>query len=310
MKFKRTLCSYKGMTKRNIKVYLKDKTAIIFSMMTQIIILGLYLLFLKQNYVDSMTSMLDGFNIKTEDNLINALVNSWLVSGVIGTSVVTVAMNSLSVMISDKQNKIDYDYNASSVKGSTVVLSYFSGAVINTIVISAILLTAGIAFSCISGSSFPEFTELLKLYGLVILGSVSAVLILMFVASFFKKNSTYAAFNTLISVAIGFVIGAYIPVSQFSDGVQTFVNLIPGSHIAAMIRNVLVSPCINDISTSLAGADHGMFAAEAEKAFATNLNLFGNEVDFTFMMMYSIGAILIFLILNLISYKFSSKRKD
>ena len=117
-------------------------------------------------------------------------------------------------------------------------------------------------------------------------------------------------FNTLISVAIGFVIGAYIPVSQFSDGVQTFVNLIPGSHIAAMIRNVLVSPCINDISTSLAGADHGMFAAEAEKAFATNLNLFGNEVDFTFMMMYSIGAILIFLILNLISYKFSSKRKD
>ena len=126
MKFQRTLCSYKGMTKRNIKVYLKDKTAIIFSIMTQIIILGLYLLFLKQNYVDSMTSMLDGFNIKTEDNLINALVNSWLVSGVIGTSVVTVAMNSLSVMISDKQNKIDYDYNASSVKGSTVVLSYFS----------------------------------------------------------------------------------------------------------------------------------------------------------------------------------------
>ena len=193
MKFQRTLCSYKGMTKRNIKVYLKDKTAIIFSMMTQIIILGLYLLFLKQNYVNSMTSMLDGFNIKTEDNLINALVNSWLVSGVIGTSVVTVAMNSLSVMISDKQNKIDYDYNASSVKGSTI---------------SAILLTAGIAFSCISGSSFPEFTELLKLYGLVILGSVSAVLILMFVASFFKKNSTYAAFNTLISVAIGLCLSA------------------------------------------------------------------------------------------------------
>ena len=225
MKFQRTLCSYKGMTKRNIKVYLKDKTAIIFSMMTQIIILGLYLLFLKQNYVDSMTSMLDGFNIKTEDNLINALVNSWLVSGVIGTSVVTVAMNSLSVMISDKQNKIDYDYNASSVKGSTVVLSYFSGAVVNTIVISAILLTAGIAFSCISGSSLPEFTELLKLYGLVILGSVSAVLILMFVASFFKKNSTYAAFNTLISVAIGFVIGAYIPVSQCSDICKSYPRL-------------------------------------------------------------------------------------
>ena len=198
MKFQRTLCSYKGMTKRNIKVYLKDKTAIIFSMMTQIIILGLYLLFLKQNYVDSMTSMLDGFNIKTEDNLINALVNSWLVSGVIGTSVVTVAMNSLSVMISDKQNKIDYDYNASSVKGSTVVLSYFSGAVVNTIVISAILLTAGIAFSCISGSSFPEFTELFKIitdfsdFRLLFSACTYSYVLLRHSS---KRISTYAAFK-------------------------------------------------------------------------------------------------------------------
>ena len=101
-------------------------------------------------------------------------------------------------------------------------------------------------------------------------------------------------------------IGVVHRLDQPVEGVMVFAK----TKQAAMIRNVLVSPCINDISTSLAGADHGMFAAEAEKAFATNLNLFGNEVDFTFMMMYSIGAILIFLVLNLISYKFSSKRKD
>ena len=41
----KTLCAYKGMTLRNIKVYLKDRMAIILSMLTQIIVLGLYLLF-------------------------------------------------------------------------------------------------------------------------------------------------------------------------------------------------------------------------------------------------------------------------
>lgn len=279
-------------------------------MMTQIIILGLYLLFLNQNYVDSLNSMFDSFHTTVDDKLIDSLVNSWLVSGVIGTAVITVAMNALTVMISDKQNKIDYDYSASSVKGSTIVMSYFSGAVINTIVISAVLLTAGIVFWCVSGSQLPQFTELLQLYGLVILGSVSAVIILMFFVSFFKKNSSYAAFNTLVSVAIGFVIGAYIPVTQFSDSVQTLVNLVPGSHVAGMIRNILVNPCINDISAALNGADNGLFAEQAEKSFAVNLNIFGNEVDFSFMMIYTLGAIALFLVLNLVSYKFSSKRKS
>lgn len=39
------------------------------------------------------------------DNDIESVVNSWLVSGVIGTSVITVALNSLNVMVSDKQKK-------------------------------------------------------------------------------------------------------------------------------------------------------------------------------------------------------------
>ena len=40
------LNTYRGMTVRNIKVYAKDRLAVLLSMLTQIIILGLYILFL------------------------------------------------------------------------------------------------------------------------------------------------------------------------------------------------------------------------------------------------------------------------
>ncbi len=309
MRLKKSLCAYKGMTARNIKVYLKDKMAIILSMLTQIIVLGLYLLFLKQNYVDAVTSQLGELEKLITDKQIQALVNSWLVAGVIGTSVVTVALNSLSVMVQDKQEKIDYDYNASPIKGSTVVLSYFSGAVVNTILISAILLTAGFVFIATTGGFIYTITDLLSIYGLVILGSVSATLILMFIASFFKKNSTLSSFGVLISAAIGFVIGAYIPVTQFGDSVQTAVNLVPGSQIAGMMRNVLMTPAINSIDESLGGIDNGLFAESMEEAFALNLKLFDSTVDFTFMMIFSIAVIALFLVLNLVSFRLSSKRK-
>ncbi len=310
MAITKTLCSYKGMTTRNIKVYLKDRMAIILSMLTQIIVLGLYLLFLKQNYVNAVTSQLGELKSLITDNDIQALVNSWLIAGVIGTSVVTVALNSLSVMVSDKQERIDFDYNASPIKGSTVVLSYFSGAVINTILISSILLTAGLVFILLTGGFIYSLTDIFSIYGLVILGSISATLILMFIASFFKKNSTLSSFGVLVSAAIGFVIGAYIPVSQFSFSVQSLVNLVPGSPVAAMMRNILMTPAINNINNALNGIDNGLFAENIKDIFALKLNIFENEIDFTFMMIFSIAVIILFFILNIASYKFSSKRKS
>lgn len=309
-KMKRSFYAYKGMTLRNIKVYLKDRMSIVLSMLTQIIVLGLYLLFLKGNYVEMIKSSLEGLEELITDRDIEALINSWLVAGVIGTSVVTVALNSLSVMVSDKQNKISFDYGASPVKGSTVVLSYFSGAVFNTFVISSILLTAGLVFIAISGTFIYTAYDILCIYGLTALGSISSTLILMLFASFFKKSSTLTSFGVMVTAAIGFVIGAYIPVSQFSQSVQTFVNLVPGSQIAGMMRNALMNPAIDNINNALGRIDKGLFAENIKTSFTLNLNIFGSEVDFNFMMIYSLVAIAVFLLLNLVTYKLSSVSKE
>ncbi len=307
---KKTFYAYKGMTLRNIKVYLKDRMAIVISMLTQIIVLGLYLLFLKSNYVDMIKASLGELESLVEARDIEGLINSWLVAGVIGTSVVTVALNSLSVMVSDRQNKINFDYGASPVKSGTVVLSYFSGALINTVLLSEILLTAGLVFVSLSGGLIYSVTDVLLIYGLTALGSVSSTLILMFFVSPFKKSSTLNSFGVMVSVAIGFVIGAYIPVSQFDESIQTAVNLVPGSHIAGMMRNVLMTPAIDRIDESLNGIDNGAFADGIESTFALKMNLFDNEIGTEFMLAYSIIAAAVFLALNFIAFKFSSKTNE
>ncbi len=306
---KRIFISYKGITTRNIKVYLKDRMAIVLSMLTQIIVLGLYLLFLKSSYVTGISEFFGEAKDLVTSSDIEALVNAWLVAGVIGTSVVTVALNALSVMVSDKQKKIDFDYNATPAKSFVIVLSYFTGAVVNTFLISSILLTAGLTFIAIGGVFLYTFTDIICLYGLVFLGSVSGTLILMLFTSFFKKSSTLSSFGILISVAIGFVIGAYMPVTQFDESVQTIVNLVPGSHIAAMLRNILMTPAIENIDSTLAGIDNGLFKESVTDMFALKLNIFGFEADMSFMMIFSIAVIALFLVLNLISYKYSSKRQ-
>ena len=307
---KRNFRSYRGMTIRNIKVYAKDKMAILLSLLTQIIVLGLYLMFLKSNYVDIINNGLEGFKDLVSKADIEGLVNSWLISGVIGTSVVTVALNTLNLMVKDKEDKIDSDYRASSVKGSTVVMSYFSGAVASTFIISSILLSAGYIFLACTGTFCLDIPQQLLVYALTLLGSVSGTLVLMLFISFFKKSATLSSFGVMVSASIGFIVGAYVPVSQFSENVQTIVNLVPGSQIAAMMRNILVGPAIDNIDKTLDGIDKGQFAENAREMFALKLKIFGTEVDTGFMLTYSFIIIAVFAVLNIALYKNSSKRKD
>lgn len=307
---KRNFRSYRGMTIRNIKVYAKDKMAILLSLLTQIIVLGLYLMFLKSNYVDIINNGLEDFKDLVSKADIEGLVNSWLISGVIGTSVVTVALNTLNLMVKDKEDKIDSDYRASSVKGSTVVMSYFSGAVASTFIISSILLSAGYIFLACTGTFCLDIPQQLLVYALTLLGSVSGTLVLMLFISFFKKSATLSSFGVMVSASIGFIVGAYVPVSQFSENVQTIVNLVPGSQIAAMMRNILVGPAIDNIDKTLDGIDKGQFAENAREMFALKLKIFGTEVDTGFMLTYSFIIIAVFAVLNIALYKISSKRKD
>ena len=161
-----------SMTLRNIKVYAKDRMAILLSLLTQIIVLTLYLLFLKANYVDVINEQLAAVKNLVNKADIEALVNSWLVSGVIGTSVVTVALNTLNLMVKDREDKIDFDYRASAVHGSTVVMSYFFGSVACTFITSSVLLSAGYVFLAATGTFCLTVPQMLQTYALTLLGGV------------------------------------------------------------------------------------------------------------------------------------------
>ena len=211
-----------SMTLRNIKVYAKDRMAILLSLLTQIIVLTLYLLFLKANYVDVINEQLSAVKNLVNKADIEALVNSWLVSGVIGTSVVTVALNTLNLMVKDREDKIDFDYRASAVHGSTVVMSYFFGSVACTFITSSVLLSAGYVFLAATGTFCLTVPQMLQTYALTLLGSVSGTIVLMLFVSFFKKSSTFSAFSVLVSTSIGFIVGILSARDNLSPNVALF----------------------------------------------------------------------------------------
>lgn len=298
-----------GMTKRNVAVFLKDKTAVFFSMLAPLITMFLYLVFLKSTYMNSINEGLKPLKDLIDFNDVDSFSNAWLLSGVLGTSCVTISLNSLAIMVEDKERKIDYDYSASPIKKEIIILSYFFGSLINTLIIGLIILSTGLIVLSIIGNLYLNLWQILYLYLILFIGCSSSTMLMMIIVAFFKKTTAFSAFSGIVSAIIGFLIGAYVPVGSLSSGVQNLASFIPGAHIAALFRNNLMGNILDKINSDISGIDNGQFYQNMYEQFALKLNFFGYELNDFLMIIYVLLIIVVCFVINYILYKKSSVHK-
>ncbi|MBR2550759.1 MAG: ABC transporter permease, partial [Clostridiales bacterium] len=79
-----------GFTRRNLLIYFKDKLAILFSLLTSIIVFVLYLLFLKGTFVDALNGTMNGLENLVSGKDVDMFVNGILLTGILGSAMITV----------------------------------------------------------------------------------------------------------------------------------------------------------------------------------------------------------------------------
>ena len=270
---------YIGLTKRNLLIYFKDYQSILFSMITPIIVFVLYLLFLKDTFVSPIKNATIGLEQWILDEDINMFVNGLLLTGILGTTMITVPYNCLITIVRDRENKIDYDISATPIRRVQIVLSYFTASALSAFIMAAIILTGGLCIMGVQGTLYLGAKDVAALYGITFLGAISATSLFMIVVLFFKTSSASGAFLGILSAACGFVIGAYIPISQFSEGVQTFCNVFPGSGITVLYRNSLLNPLLDKMNQNIGGLGEGMFVEAMRETFVFDSHLFGQTIS-------------------------------
>ena len=296
---------YFGLTKRNLLVYLKDKQSIVFSLLTSMIVFALYLLFLKSTFTDAIEGALNGFPF-IKDRIgaadIDMLTSILLLSGIVGSAMITVPYNCLQTVVNDRENNVDRDILATPIKRWQIVLSYFSASGLSAILMNGIILTAGLIILGISGDLHMGVSDIASVYAVMILGCLSSTALFMMIIPFFKTSSACGAFFGILSAVSGFVIGAYIPVSQFSDRVQTVCNIFPASHVTILLRNALLNGTLENIDRSIGGIDEGAFVSSIRDIFTFRAKMFGSTLEVSGMSMYTLCIFAISLIAIMVLY--------
>ena len=174
---------------------------------------------------------------------------------------------------------------------------------------TSVILTAGLVILQLQGSLYLGVGGLLRAYGVTALGCVSATALFMNVVLFFRSGSASSAFFGILSAVSGFVIGAYIPVSQFSGGVRTVCNLFPASHITILLRNVLLNGLLGHVDSGIGGLDNGGFVQTLREIFTFKADMFGSSLNTTAMITFVLAILTVSLIVMVCTYSKNYKKK-
>ena len=180
---------------RNIKLYFRNRTAVFFSLLSVLIVIILYVLFLSNIQVESVNEQLNG-TISEKD--ISYLINSWVLAGLLSITTVTSTLGALGFMVNDREKKIVMDFKSAPLKISTYPIAGVVSAMIVGILISVIAFMVYGLYIYIDTGYYFSLIIILKTLGLVFISTFMSAALMGLLVSFFSTNSAFSSASLLI----------------------------------------------------------------------------------------------------------------
>lgn len=285
--------------KRNVKLFFKDKGMLFTSLITPIILLVLYATFLANVYEQSLTENLSN-SIQLSKNVINGFVASQLMSSLLAVSCVTVAFSSNFLMVQDKVNGTIKDFKTSPVKSSILSLSYYIATLISTFIISVLAMCACLGYVYIKGW-YMSSSDVIMLFIDVVLLILFGTALSSVINFFLTTQGQITAVGTMVGAGYGFICGAYMPISSFSEGLQKVIMFFPGTYATSLIRNHSLSGVIDEFNSQ---GIPKMILTSMKDVFDCNLYFFDKKVEMTTMYLILCITIILLLAIYILLNKF------
>ena len=294
-----------ALIQRNTKLYFKDRGMFFTSLITPLILLVLYSTFLSNIYEESFRDALAAAGATVPDKLIGGCVGGQLVSSLLAVSCVTVTFCCNLLMVQDKITGARRDLTIAPVKPGTLALSYYLSTLLSTLLIC--LAAAGVCLGYLAYvgwyltagdvAALLMDVALLALFGTALSSCVNF---------FLSTNGQASAVGTIVSAGYGFVCGAYMPISQFSQGLQRVISFLPGTYGTSLLRNHALRGVFEEMG---AQGFPGEVVEAIRDSVDCNLYFFGSRVALSSMYLVLIGAIALAVGLYVLMNRLSGRKR-
>ncbi len=292
-----------ALIRRNRKLFFKDKGMLFTSLVTPLILIVLYATFLANVYRDSFRSSLPEF-MEVSDKLINGTVAGQLVAALLAVSCITVSFCVNLTMVSDRVSGAIKDFAVAPVEKSKIAFGYFVATVLNSLMVNLVALVLGLIYMATMGWYLGVTDVLLILVDLIVLvlfgASISSI-----VCYPLKTQGQLSGVSAIISAGYGFICGAYMPISNFGEGLQKALKFLPGTYGTSMLKN-------HALAGVFAEMEETGFPSEVVDGIAASLDcrisFHGNVVGVGQMMLIMVITVVVFIALYIGCIAISEKK--
>ncbi len=268
---------------RNLRVYFRDRLSVFFSLLSVLLTFLLYLLFLGDVWTGNLPDVPGA----------RSMMDAWIMAGLLSISSVTTTMGAISTMVDDKVKKIDKDFSSSPLSRTKLAASY----ILSAFAVGALMTTLGLvlaeAYIVLNGGELLSMEALLKMFGVILLSVLGSTTFFAFLFSFFKTNASVGTASTLVGTLIGFLAGIYLPIGLLPDAVQGIVKVLPVSHSAVLMRQIMMEQPLNAVFTG--APQEAMDSVLQELGVRVSLNGSVLPAMFSVLLIAAIGVVFFFL---------------
>jgi len=219
----------KSLIVRNLKVFFRDRAAVFFSLLSILIIFGLYVLFLGEVWAAELPKVPGA----------RALTDNWIMAGIIAVASVTTVMGAFGTMVDDRANKIIKDFSASPISKGEVAGGYVLSSFLIGLLMTLLAFALSEAYVASRGGALLAPDKAAEVLGLILLSTLCNTAMVSFLISFFKSMNAFGTASSILGTLVGFLTGIYLPIGMLPAPVQFFVKIFPVSHAALLIRRAM-----------------------------------------------------------------------
>lgn len=253
--------------KRCCLLYFRDKGAVFFSLMASLIVVMLYLLFLRDSLISGNEGIRD----------MGHLVDAWVLSGILGITAVTCSAGALQTMVTDRSDGKVSDFKVTPMGPYQLAAGYVLSTFIVGLIMSYAILAIAVAYMAMTGCPISVSGTIISAV-LVIPAALSGSVIMFAISTFIRTVGAFSGMYTVVSVAIGFITGIYVPFGSMPSVIGSSAVFVPATQMSSLFRKYLAGEAMDN---SMEGA-----AAETVAEFRTDMgfDLFIGDTEFTVLM--------------------------
>jgi len=226
-----------AMIKRNLLLYFRNWSGVFFSLMGALISFVLYLIFLKQNMLNSWDQVPHAAR----------LLDLWLIGGTLAITGITTTLTSLSQIVIDREKHVTADLQLTDAGPLRLQLSYLLSAVVIGVLMQAAMFAIMLGDFALTDHVTVTIPQTINALGLMVVSALLATAVNAILIQGVRTVTNLSKLGSIIGTAAGFLVGTYIPIGLLPTFARDLVKLTPGSYVAALYRQLLMDDRLNTV---------------------------------------------------------------